>query len=300
MRLRSVWWDNIVRRRWAHFAFRGIALLSIAGASTVCRELVDPRLPPGARRFAPPSIYAAWWKMTESCAGIPGSLASISWYDARGTLRDPETGEPVLGYWSKASNRIVLSSDATLRGGLIRHEMLHALIGGNGHPRGQFLERCGGIVDCDDQCIIEGGPPPTLPPNAIDAAPDSLTVAVSVSPNAGEQSDCCFMVIVTATNPTDHTLTIVLPLRSALSRTFAFKIVSPAGPGLSRSELARDPEVTVFYPHESKQQVFDFVVGDKFDVDTVPPDSYTVQGGYGGRYSEPVSLVVQSTAFPRL
>jgi hypothetical protein len=45
---------------------------------------------------------------------------------------------------------------------LVRHEMLHAIVGTIGHPAEDFQRRCGGVVACDSTCLSEGGvrPPP--------------------------------------------------------------------------------------------------------------------------------------------
>ena len=52
----------------------------------------------------------------------------------------------------------VLAGTDTIEGSVVRHEMLHALVRAKGHPRAQFLQRCGGIVACGPDCVHDAGP----------------------------------------------------------------------------------------------------------------------------------------------
>src|SRR5712664_3118646 len=115
-------------------ASRAIIVALVACVS--CDHLVDPPLPPDAVRFVPPVVYACWWAMVESCSGIDRPLGDIEWYAAPDYLRSPDdNSEFIQGYWSLASNRIVLVSNDTLDGGTVRHEMLHALLRVGKQPR---------------------------------------------------------------------------------------------------------------------------------------------------------------------
>jgi hypothetical protein len=124
---------------------RAPLLALVAGIS--CGHLTDPPLPANAQVFVPPPVYAEWWTMVESCSGLSGSLANIQWYSTTSLLWDPnDHDEAIAGYWSLASNRIVLYTNDTIAGGVVRHEMLHALVRSAGHPRWAFLQACGGVV----------------------------------------------------------------------------------------------------------------------------------------------------------
>src|SRR5712671_6242500 len=119
-----------------------------------CGHLTDPPLPVNAMRFDPPAVYTRWWTMVESCSGFTRAFGNVEWYSAPGVLLSPDgDGDRVDGYWSLASNRIVLVADDTLDGGLVRHEMLHALVRVKGHPRSEFLQNCGGVVGCGPICV---------------------------------------------------------------------------------------------------------------------------------------------------
>jgi hypothetical protein len=87
-------------------------------------------------------------------------------------------------------------------GGLVRHEMLHALRSELGHPRDMFLERCGGLVVCLTSCVRDGGAPPDYGAAVARILPAAMLVDVEVDPaQPGVGRDGHFRVIVTATNP---------------------------------------------------------------------------------------------------
>src|SRR5262245_7972265 len=138
----------------------------VIGAAA-CRELVDPPLPAGAEAFVAPSEYGLWWTLTEACANRTASLSDVSWYVVRGARMIRDGGKTVSGYWSAASNRIVLAEDAAQTGAVVRHEMLHALLQTGGHPRTAFLENCGGVVSCGEDCVRDAGPAPAAPTSAV-------------------------------------------------------------------------------------------------------------------------------------
>ncbi len=111
--------------------------------------------------------------MTEACSDLSGSLANVSWFAV------PDAPK---SYFSVSGNRIVLSADSRLDGGHVRHEMLHALLRAGGHPRQYFLERCGGVVNCDESCIADAEPPPRDDPNTARVTPEELEVSFEVAP----------------------------------------------------------------------------------------------------------------------
>src|SRR5688500_4303804 len=140
--------------------FRWLPSAVAAVGLAACGSLVDPDLPTNAEQFSPPPVYARWWAMPQACSGLSGDLAFVSWHVVPGASTVPLNGQLVDGYWSGASNRIVIAEKARLAGGKVRHEMLHALIKARGHPRGKFLADCGGVVACPVPCVSDAGPPP--------------------------------------------------------------------------------------------------------------------------------------------
>jgi len=111
-----------------------------------CTNVVEPALPSDAQEFSPPPVYSTWWNMTQACSALTGSLGAVTWYQTNTVVYDTHSGDVIAGYWEPGSNRIVLTSSVMMDGGIVRHEMLHALIRKGGHPRGQFLGNCSGTV----------------------------------------------------------------------------------------------------------------------------------------------------------
>jgi hypothetical protein len=111
---------------------------------------------------------------------------------------------PYNAYWYSEGNSIVVVGKQKLDGQLIRHEMLHALTGAK-HPRGYFLEKCGGVVACQGDCLAEGGEA-VGPPSYAPVLPSrELKVSLNVVPPAGAMAtDSGWIAIsVSAQNPSD-------------------------------------------------------------------------------------------------
>jgi hypothetical protein len=143
-------------------------------------------------------------------------------------------------------------------GDLVRHEMLHALLQVDGHPRASFLGSCAGVVICDQDCISStdpfvgfGGAVPVV-------APDSIDVSVAIDPGSpGSGTDAGFFTAsVTARNPRPTPVVVQLPSQS----TFSYDVRGPSG-GIEGGVVVFDTSQVVFGPYETKRQLFDFVVG---------------------------------------
>jgi hypothetical protein len=253
--------------------FRSI-LVSAVLALAACHTLVDPPLGDGAESFQAPPVYDRWWSMTESCSGLTGSLANVSWFAVPNAPKS---------YYSLAGNRIVLNADSKLDGGHVRHEMLHALLQAGGHARKYFLERCGGVVNCDELCIADSEPPPTVDANVAHATPEELEVSVDVSPASPHKSemDGFFTVTVSARNTASHQVVVQLVQYPGFpANSFSVAVYGAAG-GLGETKVALDPSVSTFAGGETKRQVFDFAVRDSIGHGGLPPGPYNVDGKYG-------------------
>ncbi|MDP9178667.1 MAG: hypothetical protein M3O61_13375 [Gemmatimonadota bacterium] len=274
---------------------RWLASVAAVVGIAACRNLVDPDLPANAERFTPPSVYARWWAMTEACSGVTGNLSSVSWFVVPGASTVSLNGQLVDGYWSFASNRIVIAEAGKLAGAKVRHEMLHALLKGRGHPRGKFLADCGGVVTCAQVCISDAGPPPLPDPAAVSMPPDSLEIEVLVHPQLPNRAhdDGFFTITVSARNSRTKPVVVALPSGpfGNMPETFAFD-VRGNGSSLVASELALDPSVASFAPGETKRHVFDFVIGNDPQSRAFPPGTYAVRGGYGGHWRTHPPLVL--------
>ena len=200
--------------------------------------------------------------MVESCAGQSASLDAIQWRAAPGPLINPENNaESVTGYWSAASNRIVLDFNDTINGSVVRHEMLHAFVHVSGHPRSAFLENCGGIVSCGTACIHDAGPAPTPDASIRRVYPSELEVTSDVfpqTPSAATDGGLATFTVA-AHNPLPYPI-VVLLAAGGIAKTFHYDMRDATGGGVRSDDYALDPSVTFFKAGETKYDVFDFFV----------------------------------------
>lgn len=240
-----------------------------------------------------PDVYSRWWAMTEACSGVSGALSDVSFFRIPHVDSFTRDGRSVLGYWTSAGNQIVLAEGASLDGGNVRHEMLHALLRVGGHPRDQFLEKCLGTVDCGTDCIADAGAAPAPDPAALPLAASGFEVTVAVVPSAPSSTvdDGFFTVTVSVHNPLAHDVVARLGATNARAVSFLYDVRGPAG-GVIGSEIVLDPSAVTFGPGETKRQVFDFSIGNDISAGRLPPGDYTVVGGYGSNRTPPTSVVV--------
>jgi hypothetical protein len=278
-----------------HLVRSGLALGVLAASLmlTFCDRLVDPPLPSDAEQFSPPAVYSQWWNMTQACSEKSGSLSSVSWYKTDEALHDPRNGEELSGYWSSASNRIVLKSTAMLDGSVVRHEMLHALLQAGSHPRTEFLGKCAGTVACAGGCITEAGPYPPPPETPIEIGQDLLDLTVGIEPRSpAASSSRFFSVTVFAHNRSTHwakAAPLLDPNDTLL--TFGYELRGAGIGGSTVDGIARDPSDRIFAPGESKRMVFDFMIGDAAFGQQILPGDYTVRGRFS-EYSSGDSVLV--------
>ena len=238
------------------------ALFALCGLMVACVDITDPPLPSTAERFSPPVLYCRLWTMVESCSGLTGSLPAISWYAVPGVASLSAGGENDLaGYWSRASNRIVLVADDTLKGSVVRHEMLHALVRAGHHPRSQFLGRCAGVVDCGPACIADAEPPPTADPLAEHLPPDSLVVTAAIVdlPTGIHGDDGTVTIAVKVHNPRSHPVVAELPPIGdpGERRGYEYLVWGPLG-GRQTGVNLFDVSSWTFDAGETKRWLFDF------------------------------------------
>lgn len=276
-------------------ASRLLAVVAAIAGLAACGNLVDPDLPANAERFTPPPVYARWWSMTQSCSGLSGDLSAVTWFMVPGVSTVSLNGKAVEGYWSLAGNRIVIAGAGRLSGGIVRHEMLHALMKAGGHPRAKFLNDCGGVVYCAEACISDAGPTPSPDPAAIQIGPEPLEVRVDVEPATPSRGvdDGFFAVIVSVRNPSTSPVVVQLPPQpiGGGATTYAFDVTGQSTV-LSGFEFALDPSVSSFAVEETKRHVFDFQIGKDVGSRSLPPGTYTLRAGYGGHLVGAAPLVI--------
>jgi len=285
---------------------RSLVLALLGGLA--CGHLTDPPLQADAEPFAPPPVYTRWWAMVEACSGLSRPLANVQWYAARGVLLNPDGGgEQVGGYYSLASNRIVLAGNETIDGSVVRHEMLHALVRVRGHPRAQFLQSCGGVVSCGPDCVHDAGPATPPGPGTPTVTPFQLEVTAIVSPAAPSSSidDGFFTFTINARNPFPYPVIALLPTTfgGGTARSYPYEIRSSTS-GITAADLAFDPGVAYFSAGERKRDVIDIAVapngfpafralpGQGSHGIALSPGTYTFRGGYGDRLVELPGVVV--------
>lgn len=264
------------------YRMRPFLLLPLVSACS----LTDPRLPAGAERFTPPSVYAQWWDLTKECSGLSGNLSDVTWYRVPGTYYIPlGDGSSVNGLWDAVGNRIVLASASQFEGDLVRHEMLHALLRSAGHPRPAFIGLCDGTLVCIERCITEGNPAPQQDPAAQLVNPSALQIGVEVKPSSPSTTtnDGSFIMFVTALNPGPSPVIVQLPPSgdAGPSVSFSFRVIGASGTK-SYDMRANVPETTRFAPYEVKRFIFDFHIGAGSTRYEESPGTYRFEGAYGG------------------
>lgn len=248
------------------------------------------RLPPGAEAFAPPTVYARWWAMTEACSGRSADLGAVHWYRVPGS-RFMHGGQPTAGYWNKYTNRIVLAVEGIAQGPIVRHEMLHALLQGGGHPRSQFLGACASLVLCQGMCIKDAGrwhlprqDYGVLPPESLDVASRA-----ELLPRESD-GQRWLTLMVTVRNPRGRAVVVAAPGDSVTPPTFGYDLRGPvqswrpfrAG-GISGGEVATDSSILFFQPFETKQWLFEFRVTSDLSEHHISPGKYLIRGDYARR-----------------
>lgn len=124
-------------RRWTGRRRGGaaaLAVLVVAGcAETFFSGSIGDR-----RSFAPPVVYLDWWEATEACSGRNGDFARIDWYLASWIEGD---GVNAWGRWSPP-HEIILVDGWEANEDVVRHEMLHDLLGGDREHGNPAWEAC--------------------------------------------------------------------------------------------------------------------------------------------------------------
>ena len=133
-------------------------LFAFAGA---CRELplgppIPPELPAAAEALTPPAVYADWWRSTENCAGLQGDLSRVSWFVVPGRTSFTYGTGQYDGYWWNGVHWILLAGEKVDNPLVVRHEMLHELLGRGDHPAEYFQRRCAAVVICNEECREDG------------------------------------------------------------------------------------------------------------------------------------------------
>lgn len=273
------------------YALANVALIVIVA----CGQMVGPGVPAGAKPFPAPQEYALWWSLTEQCSALQGQLADVHWFVLPGVNHFTVSGRQVDGYWSPNQDAITLAEASVVDGGLVRHEMLHALLGVGGeiHPATYFVSRCGGIVACDTACLRDAGSTSSPPPDAPIVAADSLRLGLEIVPTTVSeqlQGDW-FVVIDSVKNPYSYPIWIkAIPFQSIAntSTTFGYSVRGP-GVTIDYQWMTRDSLIP-FASGEVKRMAYD--VGPANGL-TIGPGSYTVRGMFSRDTTPPKAVEIR-------
>jgi hypothetical protein len=124
--------------------------------------------PSGDEPMSAPAVYRQWWAETEECSHHTGDFDRIRWFQIPGSAFDCPSGQCV-GRWQN-DGRIIVAADWRENEMVVRHEMLHALIGHPGHPDLEFKLEC--RLTWDTWTGDPAGSSSATPAAAIAAQPD--------------------------------------------------------------------------------------------------------------------------------
>ena len=236
----------------------------------------------------PPRVYAMWWQLTQECSGVTGDFASVRWYEVPNASQISVDGSDVQGYWWADKNRIVIAGREVLGGQLVRHEMLHALVGA-GHSHDYFIDKCGGVVACEGPCLAEAGDIPPPPVDALTINPSQLSLQSAMEPaDASISTDSGWAAITVAarntqTEPVWVRMTPVAPNEPAAA-TFGYVVECIAGACAGADEYAYVYADRVgFAAGQTRRHVFDrrlepgtYSLSGFFNVDTASKTTFQI------------------------
>lgn len=115
---------------------RLLLLATVLAAAAGCEDpttVEDVREP-----LTPPQVYSLYWDDMEECTQVEGrSMARVRWY-----VTDYFPGQPgILGQWN-GRHEITLLRTARFDKGVVTHEMVHELLGGDGNHQDPAWETC--------------------------------------------------------------------------------------------------------------------------------------------------------------
>ena len=118
MTRRGMWWPAVL-----------IAVLAACGFDVE-----------GDQPMASPDVYRTWWAKTEACSGLTGDFDRVQWIAVPGPSFSCSSGR-CAGHWQD-DHRIWIADEYRTNEMVVRHEMLHDLLGYSGHPSPPFGEGC--------------------------------------------------------------------------------------------------------------------------------------------------------------
>ena len=128
-------------------AGRGLLIVLTAAAAAGCSDAAGPDL--GRVPIEPPALYRTYWSTVEACSSLTGTFEAVRWF----VVHEFGDGAGILGQWNER-REVTVRSDVWLDSEVVRHEILHDLLGGDrNHVRREWA-LCG-----LDRSVPEGPPP---------------------------------------------------------------------------------------------------------------------------------------------
>jgi hypothetical protein len=116
---------------------RGLVALALGILSVASCSSFEPT---GDHSMTPPAEYRVWFEKTQACSGLTGDFDRIKWYVVDGQDFDCPSGKCV-GRWND-DHTIYVARAYSENEMVVRHEILHDLIGHPGHPDPPFGNPC--------------------------------------------------------------------------------------------------------------------------------------------------------------
>jgi len=244
-----------VRSRFWARERRPVVLAIFFGA---CAQILAPAFPSTATPFVAPVQYRVWWRVIESCAERSGSFERVSWYSVRHSSDLRVEGEHLIGAWFPSGNRIVLADSLRGYGPLVRHEMLHAILGDDGHPTAFFDVRCGDAVTCGRTCGAAFSDQHVAGATRLDPSDLIIDAGIIPDPPSLSQYDGWVVIGVSVTNPAPVAAVVALAHAAGLSCQWGYRLLSVTTSTRGIVDCAElQDSVLSLRPHETRRVFFD-------------------------------------------
>ena len=120
---------------------------AIPVALSACSSLAAPTeiaLPNGAVEIAAPAVYREWHQKTQQCSGLAEDFSTVKFYVVPGVETFSTGDGQKVGQWIRHGNvsQVVIAGNYQNHEMVVSHELLHSLLGREGHPTEYFNQRC--------------------------------------------------------------------------------------------------------------------------------------------------------------
>ena len=103
-----------------------------------CEDPFGPDIPTGVVPMEPHRLHFEYWDQVEKDSGHTGDIARIQWFEVTGGPWRHKDGTVVRGMWVRNGHRIYLAAGHTGAPPVVKHEILHDLLGDPSHDHPLF------------------------------------------------------------------------------------------------------------------------------------------------------------------